>query len=124
MNNNRKYRGILAVEVITSLFLLILLTAALMTAMRFYGIVNHSQMARQRCLSAAQAQLDSITVRKIRLSQEDIQRLWPGVACVVEKQPGQAAWKGLDLYTVTATTKIRKRVISVRMNRYIQSGDQ
>jgi hypothetical protein len=124
MNNNRKYRGILTVEVITSLFLVILLTAALVTAMRFYGTVNRSQMARQRCLSAAQAQLDSITVRKIRLSQEDIQRLWPGVVCVVEKRPGQESWKGLDLYTVTTTTKIRKREISVRMIRYIQNGDQ
>jgi hypothetical protein len=124
MNNNRKHHGILAVEVITSLFLVILLTAALVTAMRFYGIVNRSQLASQQCLSAVQAQLDSIMVQKKQLSQDDIRRLWPGVICVVKKQPGQESWKGLDLYTATATTKIRKREISVRMNRYIQSGDK
>jgi type II secretory pathway pseudopilin PulG len=124
MNNNRKYRGFLTIEVITSLLLVILLTAALATAMRFYSIANRSQLARQRCLSAVQAQLDSIMVQKKQLSQDDIQRLWPGVVCVIEKQPGQESWKGLDLYTITATTKIRNREIYVRMNRYIQSGDQ
>lgn len=124
MNNNRKYHGFLMVEVITSLFLAILLVAALMTAMRFYSIVNRSQLARQQCLSAVQAQLDSIMVQKKQLSQDDIRRLWPSVVCTVEKQPGQESWKGLDLYTVTATTKIRNREISVRMNRYIRNGDQ
>jgi hypothetical protein len=124
MNNNRKYRGILTIEVITSLFLTITLTAVLLAAMEFYGAVNRTQLARQRCLSAAQAQLDSIMVQKIPLSQQDIQHLWPGVVCVVEKQPGQEPWKGLDLYTATTTIKIRKQEISVRMNRYIQSGDK
>jgi hypothetical protein len=124
MKNRIKHQGFLTIEVVTSLFLVILLTAALMTAMRFYGTVNRSQLARQQCLSVVQAQLDSIMVQKKMVSQEDIQRLWPGVACVVEKQPGQESWKGLDLYTVTATKKIRNREISVRMNRYIQHGDQ
>jgi hypothetical protein len=123
MKNNRKHLGTLTVEVITSLFLLILLTAALVTAMRFYGIVNRSQLARQRCLSAVQAQLDSIMVQKKQFSQDDIRRLWPGVVCTVEKQPGQGQWKGLDLYTVTATAKIRTRSISIQMKRYIQHGE-
>jgi len=123
MNNNRKYRGILAVEVITSLFLLILLTAALATATRFYGYYNRLQLARQQCLAASQAQLDSIMIQKTLLSQQDIKRLWPGVKCTVEKQPGQGQWKGLDLYTVTATAKIRTRSISIQMKRYIQHGE-
>jgi Tfp pilus assembly protein PilV len=117
-------KGFLMIEVVTSLLLVVLLTAALTTAMRFYGIVNRSQLARQRCLSVAEAQLDSIMVQKKQLSQDNIRWLWPDVACTVEKQPGQDTWKGLDLYTVTATTKVRNREISVRMNRYIQNGDQ
>jgi type II secretory pathway pseudopilin PulG len=124
MKNRIKHQGFLTIEVVTSLVLVVLLAAALTTAMRFYGTVNRLQLARQQCLSAVQAQLDSIMIQKKPISQDDIRRLWPSVTCVFEKHPGQAEWKGLDLYTVTATTKIRNREISVRMNRYIQHGDQ
>jgi hypothetical protein len=123
MNNTMKHKGTITFEVITAIFLLIALTAALMASLEFYAHCNRLQWTRQRCLSAAQAQLDTLMVQKAPLSGEDIHRLWPGVQCTLTKQSGNEPWKGLDLYTVTATAKVRKRIVSIELKRYIQSGD-
>jgi hypothetical protein len=123
MNYTTKHKGSITIEVITAIFLLIVITAAVMSSLEFYGHCNRLQWARQRCLSAAQAQLDTIMIQKIPLSTEDIQRLWPGVKCTLSKQPGIAPWQGLDLYTVTATAKVRKRIVSIEMKRYIKAGE-
>jgi type II secretory pathway pseudopilin PulG len=124
MNNRRKYSGSLTIEVITAIFLLIVITAALLTSLRFYGYYNRLQWTRQRCMAAAQAQLDSIMVQNAPLSPEEIQHLWPGVKCTLSKQPGQNQWKDLDLYTATTTAQVRKRTVSIQMKRYIKSGEQ
>jgi hypothetical protein len=123
MNKHKKYSGIMTIEVVTAIFLLITLTAVLLTSLRFYGHYNRLQWTRQRCLAAAQAQLDSIMVQKVTLSQEDIHRLWPGVKCTIEKQPGLDQWKDLDLYTATTTAQVRKRTVLIQMKRYIKSGE-
>jgi type II secretory pathway pseudopilin PulG len=123
MNYNRKHQGTITIELITAIALLIVITAALMASLEFYAHCNRLQWTRQRCLSAAQAQLDSIMVQKAPLSQEDIYRLWPGVQCTLSKQSGSDPWKGLDLYTVTATSKVRKRIVSIQLKRYIKSGE-
>ena len=123
MNPSGKYKGSITIELVTAVFLLIALTAALMASLQFYAHCNRLQWARQRCTAAAQAQLDSVMVNKVELSQDDIHRLWPGVKCTLDKQAGSETWKGLDLYTVTATAKVRKRMVSIELKRYIGSGE-
>lgn len=123
MNQTKKHTGTITIELLTAIFLLIVITAALMASLEFHGHCNQVQWARQRCVSAAQAQLDSIMMQKSELSQEDLHRLWPGVKCTVAKQPGQVSWQGLNLYTVTATVKVHRRTVSIELKRYISAGE-
>jgi hypothetical protein len=123
MNYKIKHQGSITIEVITAIFLLLVLTTALLTSLRFYGYYNRLQWTRQRCLAAAQAQLDTLMIQNTPLSREDIERLWPGVKCTIEKQPGQAEWKGLDLYTTTTTAQVHKHIVSIQMKRYIKCGE-
>ncbi len=116
---NRKYKGLLLVELAVSLPLLavifILLTASLEGFRRF----NHYQLTRQRCTAAAQAQLDSITLTGKGIGQEDLERLWPGVSISIEKAEGAGQWGGLKLIRATAGAKSFSTDVEVVLSRYI-----
>ena len=116
---NRKYKGLLLVELAVSLPLLavifILLTASLEGLRRF----NHYQLTRQRCTAAAQAQLDSIAVTGKAIGQEDLERLWPGVSISIERSEGASQWEGLKLIRATAGAKSFSTDVEVVLNRYI-----
>ncbi len=120
MKKNAQYNGLVMVEILVCLFLVLALTAALMTAIRFFGHANRQQLARQQCIAAAQAQLDAIVSGGSPLSEQDMKALWPAVTCTVDKVPGLDVWQALDLYTVNAKAVVHGREISIQAKRYIR----
>lgn len=83
--------------------------------------INHFYLNQQRCIAAAQAQLDSIAVTGKPLDAELADELWPKVNTSTEKTPGQGQWQGLTLVKVTATAKTYGREVTIEMTRYIGS---
>ncbi len=123
MKTGKSDRGSLTIEVVVSLLLLITLTLCLLSAMQFHGRSNRILLVRQQCISAAQAQLDSLTIDKKPLEPETCERLWPGLVFSIEKTPGQRQWAGLELYKVNAAGRVGKRTVSVQTARYIRTGE-
>jgi len=116
---NTKYRGILTTEMIIGLTALSILTAGL--ALSLYGSsrFNRYQLVRQRCIAAAQAQLDSVRVTGEPISDEDFNRLWPGLVVSIEKSDGTGQWQGMDLVTVTTTGRGVRKEVKIKLSRYI-----
>ena len=90
------------VEALTSIAVLGILMSALAISMRTFNRFNHCQLVRQRCIAAAEAQLESISVTGQILSDENIERLWPGIALDIRREDGEGDWEGLELIMVTA----------------------
>ena len=118
---NDKYRGFLLTEVIVAMGLLGLLLAGLALSLHTMAKFNRYQLIRQRCIAAAQAQLDSITVTGKSVSDEDVKRLWPGLSLSVRRSPGTNQWRGLELIEVTASGKSFRKDVTIRLSRYIQA---
>ena len=119
---NSKYNGFLMTEVIVGLSLLGLLLAGLALSLHGLAKFNRYQLIRQRCVAAAQAQLDSITATAEPLSDEDIERLWPGLTVSVKRAPGAGQWQGLELIEVTARGKSFRKEVTIRLSRYVQAN--
>lgn len=117
----QKYRGFLLTEVIVAMGLLGLLLAGLALSLHTMAKFNRYQLIRRRCIAAAQAQLDSITVTGKSVSDEDVKRLWPGLSLSVRRSPGTNQWRGLELIEVTASGKSFRKDVTIRLSRYIQA---
>jgi type II secretory pathway pseudopilin PulG len=117
-----KTGGWILLETIVSLAILGMLIAGMTVAQEAAARMNACHLARQRCLAAAQAQLDSLAATGDGLAQEDLQRLWPGVSVNVQTQPGKGDWSGLTRVEVAASTAIgkgRPAQIRVALSRYL-----
>lgn len=117
---HRRNSGFLMTEVIVALTLLSLILAGLGLTVIGIGRFNRYQWARQQCIAAAQAQLDSLTVTGQPLSDEDIEHLWPDVTVTTDRSPGQQQWQGLELVQVSATTGTHPRPAVVHLARYVR----
>jgi hypothetical protein len=115
---NKKRAGLMLVEVITAIFLIGLMFAMLAVSLDGYASFNDYLLARQRCTAAAEAQLDSIAATGAGLNDETIKRLWPNVKISVEKADGEGQWNGLELVTVNAETRSRRKAVNLRLSRY------
>ena len=80
---------------------------------------NAVQLARMRCIAAAQAQLDSISATGQPIAADELARLWPGVRTVVEESPGQGEWTGLTLVKVTASGSAKGPEVELELARYV-----
>jgi len=80
---------------------------------------NAIMLTRQRCVAAAQAQLDSIAATSRPLDDVRIEELWPGVRLTVEQTDGRDLWAGLRLVKVTASATSAGRDIKVTLSRYL-----
>ena len=112
---NKRQKGFLLADFLTATVLLGLLIVVLAVSMGGFTKFNSYQWARQRCLAAATAQLDSITATGSAIGEQELQRLWPHLNVVVDRAPAEGPWAGLELVQVTAATKETK----VRLARYI-----
>jgi type II secretory pathway pseudopilin PulG len=69
-----KYGGFLLTEIIVAMALLGLIISALAVSLRGFGSLNRYQLVTQQCISAAQAQLDSMTATGKPIPGEDCRR--------------------------------------------------
>ena len=74
-----RYNGFLLAELVISMTVLMVILACMALGMRTFVSFNRYQLARQECISAAQAQLDSIAATGKPISDEDSKRLWPRI---------------------------------------------
>ncbi len=106
-------------ELIVSLGILTLLLAAFAAALGAFSAINHYYMSRQRCIAAAQVQLDSISVTGKTLGEEEFKKLWPKVELSIEKLQGTGQWQGLTLVRVTTKAKTCGRIVAIELSRYV-----
>ena len=117
--NNKKYKGMLFIELLVGLTVLGILMACFTAALGQFRRFNHFQLSRQHCIAAAQATLDSITVTGNQIKKEDFKRLWPKVTVLVETSKGKGQWQGLKLVKVKTNAKSLAGNVKVELGRYI-----
>ncbi|MHC4738783.1 MAG: hypothetical protein ACYS9Y_07750 [Planctomycetota bacterium] len=118
-DRNKKYKGFLLTEFVCSLVVLGIILTCLALSLNGFRKFNHYQLVRQRCIAAAQAELDSISVTGREISEEDFKRLWPSLSVSVEKTDGTGQWEGLKLVSVKAKARSFNNDIEVELTRYI-----
>jgi len=116
--SRKRYNGFLLTEMIVTLTVLGIILTCMALAMKTFKDFNQYQLVRQRCIAAAQGQLDSIAVTGKPIGEEDIKRLWPKMKIEIEQTDGSGQWEGLKLIRVKATAKDMRKAISVELARY------
>ena len=102
-----------------SITLLAIITAAIATLIHSFARLNHRQMARQKCLAAAAAQLDSYTINDKPLDKKTIQHLWPKLTVDTAITTGTDQWQNLTLITVTTKAETQYGPVTLKLTRYI-----
>ena len=115
----RSCGGWIMIEMIVTLIILGMLVVALAQIQYQIQRFNGVQLARMRCIAAAQAELDSITARGQGIDDAELARLWPSVRLEVEQSAGEADWTGLKLLKVTAVGKSNGPEVRVELARYV-----
>jgi type II secretory pathway pseudopilin PulG len=113
-----KYHGSLMAEMIVALTVLAVLLVMFAISLAGFRKLNHYHLVKQRCISAAQATLDSYAVTGTAIDQNDFDRLWPDVNVQIEESDGMGQWKGLKLITVTASGVSFRNKPGVSLSRY------
>lgn len=113
--------GFIMGELIVALTVLGTLVVALTLGLDGIRRFNHYQWTRQRCLSAAQAQLDCFSISSRPLDVNDMARLWPRVTTTLTSTAGEKQWDGLALVAVEASAPSYQRQVRVRLARYCPS---
>ena len=118
-DKNTKYRGFLFTEVIVALTILGILLIGLALSLDAFRRFNHYQLVKQRCISAAQAQLDSITATGESIRDEDFKRLWPKLSVSIKESTGTGQWERMKLVKVAASGKSLDKEVKVKLSRYV-----
>ena len=111
--------GWLMIEMMVALAILGILAVGLAQTQYHLGRFNAVQLARMRCIAAAQAQLDSISATGQPIADNELARLWPGVRTVVDESPGQGDWTGLTMVKVTASGSAKGPEVKLELARYV-----
>ena len=107
------------VELVVSLSVLAIILSCLAISLDGFRRFNHYQLVRQRCTAAAQAELDSIAATGKRISNEDLERLWPKLSVSIQYSDGSGQWEGLKLVKVKTKANSFNRNVEVQLSRYI-----
>jgi Tfp pilus assembly protein PilV len=118
MTSDTRRRGFLMTELIVGTALLGVALAGLAVSLQGASMFNQYQWTRQRCVAAAEAQLDSLAATGGPIEETRMKSLWPDVDVAMDTMIGEAAWEGLEMVRVTATGKAGPRVVTVRLERY------
>jgi hypothetical protein len=116
-----RHRGLMMTELIVSLAVLGMLMIAFAISLDGFRRLNHYYFTKQRCVSAAQATLDSIAATGAVINDNDLKRLWRGVVIKIDKSQGTGQWKGMDLISVTAEAATLNKKVEVRLSRYFST---
>ena len=119
-----KNNGWAVTELIVSIGILGVIMGGLYMSMNTFRVFNKYQLLRQRCVAAAQAQLEGIAATGEKISDEDNERLWPDVEISVAQKDGSGDWQGLRLITVTARNARLKKTVSVQLSRYLPAEQE
>jgi type II secretory pathway pseudopilin PulG len=112
---NARYKGFFLADFLTATALLGLIITLLAVSVGGFSKFNQYQWARQRCVAAATAQIDSITATGSPVQEQELQRLWPQVSVTVDRAAADGPWTGLERVQVTAAAW----QVKVRLTRYI-----
>lgn len=112
-------RGYLLAEAIVALMVLGIILGVLSSLVASVSQASIRIFARQKCIAAALAQLDSVDFTGELLSVEQIESLWPGVQIELKQSPGTESNAGLIKYTATALIVIGDSEIISRQVRYL-----
>jgi len=118
-----RYCGLMMTELIVSLTVLGMLMVAFAISLDGFRRLNLYHFTKQRCVSAAQATLDSIAVTGAAINEADAKRLWPGVIIKIDESDGAGQWKGLKLISVSARETTGNKKVEVCLSRYFSKGD-
>ena len=113
-----KKQGFTIAEMVISVMLIGIILFIMTKVLYEFGQFNRNMITKQRCISAAQAQLDSISATGRLLESNDIQRLWPDIEVAINKTQGTSQWQSLILIEATATGHIREKSVQVTLSRY------
>ena len=116
---NKKYGGFLITEIVVALSILAILLVGLALSLYGFAKFNRYQLIRQQCISAAQAELDSITATGKPIPDEDFERLWPKLGVNIKRSAGTGQWQAMTLVEVTATGKSVNKEVNVKLARYV-----
>ncbi|MBA7653270.1 hypothetical protein ES703_61114 [subsurface metagenome] len=122
-DKNGKKGGFMLTEMIVAATLLGILLVGLALSLHGFARFNRYQLVRQRCIAAAQAELDSITATGTPIRNEDVKRLWPKLTVSIKSSPGTGQWQGLKLIEVTANGKSFRKEVKVQLSRYVLGGE-
>jgi len=111
-------KGSLVAETMIAMALLVTIMTCMALGLKTFGNFNRYLYAKQRCISAAQAQLDSISATGSPIADDINARLWPKVKIQIEESPGCGQWQGLKLVTVKAVEQSGTRQAHIEMARY------
>ncbi|NIS51685.1 MAG: prepilin-type N-terminal cleavage/methylation domain-containing protein [Phycisphaerae bacterium] len=110
--------GFTIAEVIVALVVLGMVVSGLALSLQTFAKLNRCQWMKQRCIAAAQAQLDSIAVTGEAIRDEDFRRLWPNLSVSIEESAGAGQWEGMKLVQVTANGRTFGKEVKVQLCRY------
>jgi Tfp pilus assembly protein PilV len=113
-----RQRGFMMTELIVSMIVLGMLLVAFAISLDVFKRLNSYSLVRQRCVSAAQANLDSIAATGAAVDPNDISRLWPGMTVRIDESQGVGQWQGLKLITVSAQAMSFNKKVEVQLSRY------
>lgn len=113
-----KYGGFTIAEIIVAFAVLGMVVSGLALSLHGFAKLNRIQWVRQRCIAAAQAQLDSIAVTGEAIRDEDFKRLWPNLSVSIKESAGAGQWEGMKLVEVTANGKTFSKEVKVQLCRY------
>jgi type II secretory pathway pseudopilin PulG len=116
---NKKYHGFMLMEIIVAIALLAVLITAFALSLSGFARFNRFQLVRQQCVSAAQAELDSIAATGRPITDEDMKRLWPKLDVAIEQSDGTGQWQGLKFVEVQVNGMSFNRQVKIRLSRYI-----
>jgi len=115
----KRYSGFLWTELTVGLTILGILLISFALSLHAFAKFNRYQLVRQRCITAAQAQLDSLTVMGKPITTEDFERLWPRLTVSIKNSEGTGQWADIQLVEVTTKGKSFRNEVKVRLSRYI-----
>lgn len=117
-----RYGGFLMTEIIVALTIMAMLLAGLALSLNGLAKFNRYQLVRQQCISAAQAELDSITATGKSIPEEDFHRIWPRLSISVEKSDGTDQWVGMELVEVTVSGRNFRKKVEIQLSRYVSKN--
>ena len=120
---NKKYHGYMLMEIIIAVFLLGVLITAFTLSLSGFARFNRFQLVRQQCVSAAQAELDSIAATGEPIPEEDMKRLWPKLDVSIELSDGTGRWQGLKFVEIQVNGLSFNQQVKIQLSRYI-AGDR